>query len=99
MIRAEITSVQTKTIEGRSNKTGNDYSFKVQEAWVWTIDRETKEPQRHPQKIELMLNKEQQPYPVGFYELDVSSIYVNRQMRLSISPVLTSVKLPQRAAA
>jgi Helix-destabilising protein. len=99
MIKVEILKAQTKTLEGTSAKTGNDYSFQIQEAWIWTLDPDTKETSRHPQKIELMLDEDAQPYPVGFYELELSSIYVNRRGRLDVAPRLAPVKLPQRTTA
>ena len=99
MIKAEILDTQTKTLEGKSQTTGKDYSFKIQQAWIWVLDPQTKQASRHPQKIELMLDKDEQPYSVGFYELELSSIYVNRRGRLDIAPRLAAIKLPQRTTA
>jgi len=99
MLKVEIESAEVKKLQGTSKKSGNPYSFQTQEAWIWTIDSNTKQPNRHPQKIELMLDDNQVPYSVGFYELDLSSIYVSRQQRLSVSPRLAPVKMPQRTVA
>lgn len=99
MIKVKIETTDTKILEGKSARTNKDYKFKIQNAWVWTLDPQTKEYPSYPQKIELMLDFESEPYPVGFYELDLSSIYVNRQGRLDVSPKLAPVKVPAKPAA
>lgn len=102
-LKVEITHTDAKLFEGTS-KTGKPYAFKTQKAYIWTIDPETKLQNMYPTQIDINLDKEENPLAVGFYQLDLSSIYVDRSGRLSISPrlkpyPLSKAELSAKAAA
>jgi len=97
-IRVSIEQAHTKRREGVSQNTGKSYGFQTQPAYIWTFDPESNQEHKWPKEIELMLDLNQQPYPIGIYYLDASSIYVNRQGRLNVSPRLIPAS-PTKAAA
>ncbi|MCG2577586.1 G5P family DNA-binding protein [Dechloromonas sp. XY25] len=80
-------SVETEVIDlktGISAKTGKPYNIREQEAWMYGYGRDG-QPQKHPQKIKLTLDDEQEKgYPVGQYILDPASIYVDRFGQVAI---------------
>lgn len=91
MLKIEVKTNQVETFSGISKKTGNPFSISKQEGWLHGKDA-------YPVKLELMLKDENKPYQTGFYRLDIDqSIYLDRNGRLSISPVLVSIA--EKAAA
>ena len=80
-------SVETEVVDvksGTSAKTGKPYQIREQEAWMFGYGRDG-QPQKHPQKIKLTLDDEQEKgYPVGQYILDPASIYVDRFGQVAI---------------
>lgn len=80
-IQVETTVVDLKT--GTSAKTGKPYAIREQEAWAYLFGRDGK-PYPHPQKIRLTLDDDQQPYEIGTYQLDLSSIYADRFGQLAL---------------
>lgn len=80
-IQIETTIVDHKN--GTSAKTGKPYSIREQEAWAFLFDRSGK-PYPHPTKIRLTLDDDQQPYEIGTYQLDLSSIYADRFGQLAL---------------
>lgn len=83
--KIEITKTTVETISGKSNKTGNEFSFRKQECWFHSPK------EAYPSKTEIILNNDMTPYPVGMYVLCDSSIYVDRNGRLAINPVLKPI--------
>jgi len=79
----EILNPTARTIAGVSKKTGNDYSFKVQEAYLHSDDA-------YPEKFEITLQDGSSPYGKGFYDLAADSVYIDRQGRLAVSPRLVA---------
>lgn len=87
-IQIETTLVDTKA--GTSAKTGKPYCIREQEGWMFGFDRDGK-PHPHPQRIRLTLDDDQKPYEVGTYQLDSSSIYVDRFNQIAIRARLRAV--------
>ena len=86
MIRIEVVNVIPDTKNGVSAKSGKPYSIREQEAWAYTYNAQgTLNP--HPQKIKIILEDAQQPYPAGQYMLDASSLYVGKFDSLMIGRV------------
>lgn len=90
MLKIQVETMVVDAKNGTSAKTGKPYSIREQEAWMYGFDREGK-PHPHPQRIRLTLDDDQQPYPVGTYQLDPSSIYVDRFNQIAIRARLRSV--------
>lgn len=88
MIKVTVYELKTKKISGVSKKTGEDYSFCVQEAYIHLVDAETGNVRPHPQRIEFMLDNENKAYSPGDYVLAPESIQLSREGRLVINPVL-----------
>lgn len=80
-IQIETTVVDTKS--GTSAKTGKPYSIREQEAWAFLHSRDG-QPNKHPTKIKITLDDDQQPYPLGNYVLDLASLYPDRFGQLCI---------------
>lgn len=91
MLKVEVEKVETRTLEGTSQKNGKPYKFKIQEAYIYLVDPTNNQPHRHPTKFDIMLDADEQPYAPGFYQLSVGSIEVNRG-RLMVNPFLQSAK-------
>ncbi len=96
MIKIEIESPAVNVKSGISAKTGKQYSIREQDAWAYLTDAEGK-PQKHPTAMKITLEDTQQPYPVGSYVLQSSSIWVADFGRLSIgrvriAPIASAVK-------
>lgn len=90
MLKIQVETMMVDAKNGTSAKTGKPYSIREQEAWMFGFDREGK-PHPHPQRIRLTLDDDQQPYPVGTYQLDPASIYVDRFNQIAIRARLRSV--------
>lgn len=90
MLKIQVETMIVDAKNGTSAKTGKPYSIREQEAWMFGFDREGK-PHPHPQRIRLTLDDDQQPYPVGTYQLDPASIYVDRFNQIAIRARLRSV--------
>ena len=63
---------------------------------MYGFDREGKQ-HPHPQRIRLTLDDDQQPYPAGTYQLDPSSIYVDRFNQIAIRARLRPMVAAQPA--
>lgn len=94
-IQVETAVVDVKT--GTSAKTGKPYSIREQEAWAFLFDRSGK-PHPHPTKIRLTLDDDQQPYEIGTYQLDLSSIYADRFGQLALRAKLFRPVAASKAA-
>jgi len=82
MMKIEFKDNKTESFSGTSKKTNKPFSITKQVGWLHGTEA-------YPVKVEIMLKDEQKPYSRGFYRVDAdSSIYVDRNNRLAISPVL-----------
>jgi hypothetical protein len=88
----EILNPNARTISGVSKKTGGDYSFKVQEAYLHSSEG-------YPEKFEITLQDGASPYGKGFYDLAPDSVYIDRQGKLAISPKLVTAAVAPSAVA
>lgn len=84
-VRIEIVSASIRSHKGKSQKTGNDYEMRMQEAYLHN-------GHHYPERFEVPVPKNANgeflsPYEPGMYTLAPASIQVNRQFgRLEISP-------------
>lgn len=91
MIKVTVFQTGTRDLSGTSKTSGKPYAMRIQTAYAHTVDRDGNAPPV-PEKIEVMLDKDQQPWPVGDYTLHPSSVYVDRNGRLAISARLAPLK-------
>lgn len=93
MIRITVAQTTVRELKGTSAKTGRDYHLRFQTGYAHTVDRDGNTPP-YPERVEIPLERDQQPYTPGEYTLSPSAVYVDRDGRLSISPRLTPVRKP-----
>lgn len=93
MIRIEIVS---STVDERSgNKNGRNWVIREQGAYAHLLDEHGK-PLKYPVACLVPLEKDAPPYPLGFYTLDLRSVYVGEFRRLELGRVKL---LPEGGAA
>lgn len=97
MFKVQVETTVFDLKQGTSAKTGKPYSIREQEAWMYGFGRDGKQ-HPHPQKIKLTLDDDQQPYPVGTYQIDPASLYVDRFGQVAIRVRLRSVVQQAKAA-
>ena len=93
MIRIEVVS---STVDERSgNKNGKDWLIREQGAYAHLLDDQSK-PLKYPVACSIPLEKEAPAYQLGFYTLDLRSVYVGDFRRLELGRVKL---VPERKAA
>lgn len=75
-MRIEVKPGTTATVQTGTRKDGKAFSLRVQEAWLHSGGE--------VRKLRLTLNREQEAYAAGSYEIDESSYGVNRWGDLEI---------------
>lgn len=83
MLKIQIETTVIDTKNGVSAKTNKPYSIREQEAWAYLFSRDG-QPNKHPTKIKITLDDDQQPYAIGPYVLDLASLYPDRFGQLCI---------------
>jgi len=83
MIKVQVETTVVDLKSGTSAKTGKPYAIREQEAWGFFIGRDGK-PNTHPQRIKVTLDDDANPYEVGMYQLDPSSLYADKWGQVSI---------------
>lgn len=81
-IKVEVKSAEVFTKSGNAKASGKPYEIRTQEGYAFTVGRDGK-PRPYPEKVEVPLDKDQQPYKPGVYEISPSSFYVGDFFRLS----------------
>lgn len=97
MIRIHIAQSTVRELKGVSKTTQREYHLRFQTGYVFPVD-EQGNPPPFPKEIELSLDKDQLPYAPGDYQLLPSSIYVNREGKLSVAPRLAPAKKASASA-
>lgn len=87
MIKVTVAQSTVKELSGVGKTSGKPYAMRIQSGYAHTVDKDGNVPP-YPEKIEMILDKDQPSYPVGEYQLHPSSVYVDRDGRLAISPRL-----------
>jgi len=95
MIRISIASTAVRSMRGNSKVSGKPYDLAFQDAWFHTIGKDGVAAP-YPQKVEIILPRADDGaalfYAVGEYQLAPSSVYVDRNGKLSIEPHLVALK-------
>jgi hypothetical protein len=97
MIQIIITSPEIKELKGIAKVSQKPYHLRIQTAYAATVNKDTGEVSEIPDKFEVMLDKDQPPYPRGKYQLAPSSLYVSREGRLELAPRLAPLSAPAKA--
>ena len=90
MIKIVITSPDVVNRAGIGKSSGKAYDFNIQTAHAFTMSDDGV-MQEFPDKFEMILDKDQPPFPRGHYTLSPSSVYVSRDGRLECRPRLVPV--------
>lgn len=90
MIKITVPQLPPRRMTGTS-KAGKAYDMTFQTIYCHTSDQ-TGQPLPFPEKSELILAKDAQPFPPGDYTLSPDSLYVDRDGRLAVAPRLVPLK-------
>jgi hypothetical protein len=85
-MRIEIKNEELKLVSGRSVRSGKDYSFHTQTAYVHI------EGKPYPVEMKLTIDAGNSAYKIGIYDLSPSSFYVDKFGNLGLSPKLVGAK-------
>lgn len=99
MIRIDIDDASVNVRSGTNTR--GPWQSREQTAWVHLFERNGT-PQPHPQRMIVRLDDDQQPYPVGKYQLADNSFYLGDFGRLTLYPrlvALAAAAQPIRQAA
>jgi hypothetical protein len=85
-MRIEIKNESLKLVQGKSSRSGKDYSFHTQSAYAHLTGKP------YPVEIKLTIDAGNSAYKLGFYELSPESFYVDKFGNLGLSPKLIPAK-------
>ncbi len=88
MITIAITSPEIRELKGIAKVSGRPYHLRIQTGYAFTVSPEGVISD-FPDKFEITLDADQPPYLRGKYQLQPSSVFVNRDGRLDIRTRLT----------
>lgn len=91
MIRVTVAQTAVRELSGNSKVSGKPYHLRFQTAYAHTVDADGNVPP-YPEKFELILDKDQNAYQPGEYTFAPSSIYIDRDGKLAVSPRLVALK-------
>lgn len=89
-MKIEVKPGANATVQAGTRKDGKAFSLRVQEAWLHAGGE--------IRRLRLTLNREQEAYPPGLYEIDESSYGVNRWGDLEVRFVNLKRAAPVAAA-
>lgn len=92
MIRFTVYNQPTRRMSGIGKTSQKPYDLTFQTVYAHTVDRDGVAPPV-PEKLEVILEKDAQPYAPGDYTLHPSAVYVDRDGKLQCSPRLVPVKV------
>lgn len=97
MLKITITSTAVHTKSG-IGKNGRPYEIREQAAWIHLVAPDGK-TDPYPTTMMIMLDKQAAPFPLGDYQLHLSSVQSGRFGSLQIKPMLVPLHQPVKAAA
>lgn len=91
-IQVRIVSDSIVERKGIGKVSQKPYHLRIQTGHMFTVDRATGQISEFPDKFEMMLDADQLPYPRGSYVLADSAVFVNREGRLDVRPILLAAQ-------
>lgn len=88
-IRIEVKSAAVVENSGVAKATGKPYTIRKQTAWAHVMDQDGK-PYEYPARIELQLENDQAPHPVGNYTIAPASFFVGDYDKLAMRRLVLS---------
>lgn len=98
MQKVFITSPEVRNMAGIGKVSGKPYDMNFQVGHLFEV-AQSGVVADFPSKFEFVLEKDQQPYQRGYYFLNDSAPYVDREGHLAIRCRLTAAPAPAAAAA
>lgn len=83
MIKIQVTDTTTREIRFNDKRSGQQRSFKIQNARVFLANNEGKIDDV-AERFEISLNNDAQPFDIGIYTLTPNCIYLDRNGRLQV---------------
>jgi len=96
MIKIAITTSDIREMKGVGKASGKPYHMRIQTAHAFTVSPDGVLAE-FPDKFEISLEANEQPYPRGNYMLSPSAVYVNREGRMDVRPRLVPLKADVKA--
>lgn len=99
MIRFQVKNPNVTVREWNDRTTGQPRSMRIQQVLAFLTNSQGQVDDT-PDKVEMILNNNQQPLEAGYYQLTPDCIYLDRNGRLQVS--LSNIKplaQPQKASA
>lgn len=93
MIQIRITSPDIREMKGVGKTSGKPYHMRFQTGHAFTVDKDGAVAE-FPDKFEIVLEADQLPYPRGSYTLQPSALFVSRDGRLEVRPLLAPALAP-----
>lgn len=90
MIKIAVSSPDIVERKGVAKVSGKDYHLRIQTAHAFIVSPDGVLSE-FPDKFEILLDKDQVPFPRGTYTLSPSAVYVSREGRMEIRPRLVPV--------
>lgn len=91
MIKVTVFNMPVRRLAGVGKTSGKAYDMSIQTIYLHTVDADG-HLMPVPEKSEIVLDKDQAPFPPGDYTLSPASLYVDRQGRLAVAPKLVPIK-------
>jgi len=90
LIKITVYDMPARRLAGVGKTSGKPYDMTIQTIYCHTADS-SGNPLPVPEKSELVLDKDQVPFPPGDYTLSPASLYVDRNGRLAVAPKLVPI--------
>lgn len=98
MIKVTVYQQPVREMSGTARESGKPYHMRIQTAYAHIVDEQgTALPV--PEKFEIILDKDAQPFAPGEYTLHPSSLYLDRNGKLTLSPRLAPLRAKPAASA
>lgn len=97
MIKIVVSSPEIVERKGVAKVSGKDYHLRIQTAHAFTVSPDGVMAE-FPDKFEILLDKDQNPFPRGNYTLSPSAVFVSREGRMEIRPRLIPAPAGKSAA-
>jgi len=96
MTKIVVPSPEVREMKGIGKTSGKPYHMRIQTAYLYPCD-DAGTFGEFPDKFEISLEENQQPYPRGHYQLHPSSVRISRDGRIEVRPRLVAIPSAKNA--
>jgi hypothetical protein len=97
MIKVTVYGLPVREFSGNARESGKPYHLRIQTVYAHIVD-EQGNSLPVPEKFEIILEKDAHPFAPGEYTLHPSSLYLDRNGKLALSPRLAPLRAKTAAA-